>query len=180
MRYKNIVMIQVKHNLKPQDIIILLKIIALENQEWFQDTIALDLNMSQSEISQSLNRCKYSTLIDASKKRINKLAFIEFLFHGLQYVFPQQPGAIVRGIPTAHSAPPLNESINGTDIYVWPYAKGTVRGQAIEPLYATVVAASLKDSVFYELAALVDALRVGRAREREIAKQELRKRILNE
>lgn len=170
----------VKYNLKPQDVVILLKIITLENREWYQESLAFDLHMSQSEISQSLNRCKYSALIDSTKKKVNRYAFTEFLIHGLQYVFPQQPGPIVRGIPTAHSAPPLNKYINSTEIYVWPYAKGTVRGQAIEPLYSTIIEASQKDEVFYEYMALVDALRVGRTREKEIAKNELRIRILNE
>jgi hypothetical protein len=31
----------------------------------------------------------------------------EFLIHGLKYVFPAYPGALVRGVPTAHSAEPL-------------------------------------------------------------------------
>ncbi|MDQ1164599.1 hypothetical protein [Flavobacterium sp. SORGH_AS_0622] len=167
-----------KTNLKPQDIVILLKIIALENREWFQDTLALELYMSQSEISQSLNRCKYALLIDSSKKKVNRMAFTEFLFYGLRYVFPQQPGPVVRGIATAHSAAPINEHINADEVYVWPYARGNIRGQAIEPLYPTVVDAALRDFAFYELASLVDSLRVGRTREREIAKEELRKRIL--
>ncbi|MEO7976565.1 hypothetical protein [Flavobacterium sp.] len=170
----------VKNNLKPQDVVILLKIIAIENREWHQESLASDLHMSQSEISQSLNRCKYSGLIDSTKKKVNRYAFTEFLMHGIQYVFPQQPGPIVRGIPTAHSAPPLNKYINSVENYVWPYARGTVRGQAIEPLYSTIIEASQKDELFYEYMALVDALRVGRTREKEIAKHELRIRILNE
>ena len=39
--------------------------------------------------------------------------------------------------------------------------------------------ASLKDKELYELLTLVDAIRVGRIREKEIAKKELEKRILN-
>jgi hypothetical protein len=80
---------------------------------------------------------------------------------------------------TAHSAEPLNRIIQATDKYVWPYAKGLERGQAIEPLYPTLVAASLKDTDLYELLTLVDAIRVGRVREKEMAKRELEKRILN-
>ena len=62
---------------------------------------------------------------------------------------------------------------------MWPYAKGIDRGQSIEPLYNTVVEASLKDRDLYELLTMVDAIRVGRVREKEIAKKELKKRILN-
>jgi hypothetical protein len=173
-------MAQLKNNLKPQDVAILIKIIVLDLKPWSQETLAFELQMSQSEISQSLNRCRYASLLDADKKKVNRFAFTEFLLHGMQYVFPQQPGPIVRGIPTAHSAPPLNDIINSQETFVWPHHRGTERGQAVEPLYPAVVNASLTDNLFYEYMALIDALRVGRAREKEIAKKVLRKRILNE
>ncbi|MEZ7506991.1 hypothetical protein [Flavobacterium sp. Arc2] len=146
---------------------------------WYHHTIAQDLNMSQSEVSQSLNRSKYAGLIDSTKKKVNKLAFTELLLNGISYVFPQQPGPIVRGLLTAHSAQPLNKIINSNENYVWPYAKGLDRGQAIEPLYSTAVQASLKDQNLYELLTLVDAIRVGRTREKELAKTELKKRLLH-
>jgi hypothetical protein len=169
-----------KYSMKPQDILVLLKIIASDNQEWQQLGLAQDLHMSQSEISQSLQRSKYAQLLDFSGKKVNRIAFLEFLIHGLCYVFPQKPAAIVRGIATAHSAPPLNEIINTTEVYVWPYAKGNTRGQAVLPLYSSSIEASLKDAALYQLLAMVDILRVGSTREKEIAKLELKKRILNE
>ncbi len=88
-------MAQAKNNLKPQDIVILLKIIALGRQSWYHHTIAEELGMSQSEVSQSLNRSKYADLIDDARKKVNKLAFVEFLLHGITYAFPQKPGAQV-------------------------------------------------------------------------------------
>ncbi len=172
-------MIQIKNNLKPQDVVILLKIIALGEKPWFHHTLAEELGMSQSEVSQSLNRSRYAGLLDESRKKVLKLAFVEFLLHGVAYAFPQKPAAIVRGLLTAHSAAPLNKIIQSNEKYVWAYAKGTERGQSIEPLYRTVVEASLKDIELYELLALVDAIRVGRVREKEIAKKELKKRILD-
>jgi len=172
-------MAQVKNNLKPQDIVILLKIITMGKENWFHHTIAQELGMSQSEVTQSLNRSKYARLIDNERKKVNRLAFSEFILHGISYAFPQQPGALVRGVLTAHSAEPLNNLINSNEKYVWPYAKGTDRGQAIEPMYNTAVEASLKDRELYELLTLVDALRVGKVREKELAKKELEKRILN-
>ena len=178
--YRNIkYMVQAKNNLKPQDVVILLKIIALGDKSWFHHTLAQDLGMSQSEVSQSLNRSKYAGLIDDNRKKVNKIAFTEFLIHGVAYAFPQKPGALVRGVLTAHAAEPLKKIINSTEKYVWPYAKGLERGQSIEPLYSTIVEATLNDKDLYELLTMVDAIRVGRAREKEIAKKELEKRILN-
>lgn len=48
------------------------------------------------------------------------------------------------------------------------------------PLYPSVTKAVQNDPKLHELIALVDALRVGRAREKEIAIKELKARILND
>ncbi len=165
--------------MSPLDVVVLLKIISLGDQSCNQKPLAEALFMSQSEISKSFARSRYAGLLDPSGKKVRKLAFMEFLQYGIAYAFPQQPGAVVRGIPTAHSASPLNEVIQSTEPYVWPSGKGTLRGQSIIPLYPSVVDAVQNDPKLYELLALVDALRVGRAREKEIAIVELQKRILN-
>ena len=164
--------------MRPQDIVVLLKVIAFGENPWSQLKLADELFMSQSEISQCLSRSKYAGLLQFDGKKVNKQSFMEFLQYGIKYIFPQQPGAIVRGVPTAHSAPPLDAIIQSEEKYVWPSGKGSARGQSIVPLYSSVVDAVKLDPFLYELLALVDALRVGRAREREIALQELKKRVL--
>jgi hypothetical protein len=163
--------------MSPHDIVILLKIASYGDEQWFQKPLAEDLVISQSEVSKSLNRSRYAGLIDPKGKKVMKLALLEFLQFGLRYVFPQKPGAVVRGIPTSHSATPLKNKIESTEHYVWPYAKGTVRGHSIIPLYPSVPEAALKDAKLYELLALVDALRVGRAREKELAIVEIKTRL---
>ncbi|QXP61933.1 hypothetical protein H0I26_10675 [Olleya sp. HaHaR_3_96] len=164
--------------MKPQDIVLLLKIISMQNNAWNQQQTAAALGMSQSEVSESVARSKYSGLLDAKGKKVMRLALLEFLQFGIAYVFPQKPGAIVRGIATAHSAAPLNNTIVSEEHYVWPSGKGNLRGQAIIPLYPSVIDAVQKDEVLHEILALVDAIRVGRAREKEIAIKELKIRIL--
>ncbi|HTW30579.1 MAG TPA: hypothetical protein VMD76_02810 [Candidatus Sulfotelmatobacter sp.] len=103
----------------------------------------------------------------------------EFLIHGVKYVFPVERGGPTRGIPTAEAAPPLNQRFPQEFALppVWPDAEGAVRGIAFSPLYENVPQAALRDSKLYELLALVDAIREGRAREREIAIRELTDRI---
>lgn len=163
--------------MSPLDIVILLKLVCYGKDQWFQKPLAEDLGISQSEVSKSISRSKYAGLLDPSGKMVLKMALMEFLRYGLRYAFPQKPGPVVRGVPTSHSAPPLNEQIQSAEHYVWPYYKGTVRGHSIMPLYASAPEAALKDEKLYELLALVDALRVGRAREKEIAVAELRNRF---
>ena len=165
------------NNLKPQDILILLKICLLGDQKWFQHTLSEDLNISQSEISECLSRSKYSGLIDASRKRVSVLNLLDFIQYGIKYVFPQQLGPIVRGIATAHSASPLDKEIQSNQNYVWPYARGNMRGQAILPLYKSVPKAVLKDKKLHEVLALVDAIRVGKVREQNLAIKFLRERV---
>jgi hypothetical protein len=163
--------------LKPQDIVLLLKIVSDNNPGWNQKPIAETLGLSQSEVSEAVSRCKYAGLLAPDGKTVMKMALFDFLKFGLRYVFPQKPGAIVRGVPTSHSAAPLKEEIESNEEYVWPYGKGNVRGHSIMPLYPSVPEAALRDSMLHEFLALTDALRVGRAREREIAIKELEKRF---
>lgn len=168
-----------KHNgMRPQDIVVLLKIIELKYDNWRYADLAFSLHISASEITETLNRCKIAGLIDVKKRKVHINSFKEFLIYGLKYVFPAKPGAIVRGIPTAHSASPISEYIStGVDVYVWPFAKGNKRGQAIEPLYKTIPAIVQEDKLFYELLVIIDTIRVGRAREIKIAIEELEKRL---
>lgn len=167
--------------MKPQDIVVLFKIVSKKDASWRQLDLAHELEISPSEIAISLERARESRLIDPSKKKVFKSALVEFLKHGVQYVYPAEPGAFVRGTPTAHSALPLSKTMvssSDNDVYVWPDAEGSVRGQAIEPLYPTVPAAVKKDPQLHEYLALVDAIRVGRAREKKLAAEELEKRIM--
>lgn len=83
-----------------------------------------------------------------------------------------------RGIPTAHAAPPLNAVILSADAPpVWPHARGTVRGEAFEPLYPSAPDAALANPALYELLTLLDAVRGGAARERKLAATALEKRL---
>lgn len=168
-----------KHNgMRAHDIVILLKIIAKANEEWLMKDLAYELFISSSEVSESLNRSSYAGLIASDKKTVLRQALMDFLSNGIQYVFPQKTSGIVRGIVTAHSASPLNKIIQSNQNYVWAFALGEQKGQAIEPLYKNAPKACLQDSKLYELLALVDAVRVGKVREKNIAIQELEKRIL--
>ncbi len=166
-----------KQYLKPQDVVLLLKLVSENNTKWNQKDVAEAIGVSQSEISEAVARCKYAGLLATDGKTVMIIALMEFLQYGLRYVFPQKPGAVVRGVPTSHSAKPLSDDIQSSEAYVWPYGKGTVRGHSINPLYPSVPEAALKDHLLYELLALTDALRVGRAREKELAILALKKRL---
>lgn len=168
-----------KHNsMKPQDIVVLLKMIALKDESWTSARLAAELKISASEISGALERCRIAKLVDNTKRKVNVLALEDFLVHGLKYVYPPQPGAIVRGVATSFSAEPIKSKIRqGSDSFVWPYKYGCDRGQSVEPLYRTVPEACLEDNSLYELLVIADTLRMGRVRETEIAINELKLKL---
>ena len=160
--------------MRPQDVVILLKVICYRDDTWRQTDIANDLSLSQSAVSEALNRSALTGLLAGDRRTVHTRALGEFLCHGLKYVFPARPGPMVRGVPTAHSAEPLSDLIQSDqDVYVWPYPQGNTRGQAIEPLYPTVPQAAAGDKCLHQLLALTDALRVGRAREHNLAARKL-------
>lgn len=185
--------------LKPQDIVILLKILSTkilsqDNYEMLpQNRLAALLCMSASEVNAGIKRLILSGLLspvisnDRTKKIVympNKKACEECLISGVKYFFPIQLGAYSRGIATSYAAPILEQHlILGDDpIPVWPYGDGDKRGLALEPLYSSVPKslAEFPDQLFYELLVLVDAIRSGRARERNIAIQLLKKKLYGE
>lgn len=100
------------------------------------------------------------------------------------YVFPAQLGLFGEGMPTSvgASVPAERLRLGENDQVVWPVAHGSpdvaqARGRLLTPLYRSVPLAAADDPVLHEYLALVDALRIGRARERAIAKDEFVKRL---
>ncbi|MGI4788566.1 MAG: hypothetical protein ACRYFS_06920 [Janthinobacterium lividum] len=165
--------------LKPQDVVILLAIALSPDKDSTNRSLAADLFMSTSEISGGINRLRSARLLRKDIKKPVKRAMEEFLVCGVKYSFPPDRGGQTRGLPTAYAAPPLSHLIvqPDSDPPVWPDPLGTVRGYSFSPLYKTVPQAARGNSLLYEMLALVDALRDGRPREEEAAKQELKKRL---
>jgi DNA-binding MarR family transcriptional regulator len=166
--------------MKGQDIAILVKTIILENKSWTTTQLATELNISQSEVSKALTRLAFSGLLDESKRHPARRSIYDLLVSSIKFIIPVKPGRVVKGIPTAHSAEPLKEKIISDLNYVWPSAKGTMRGEGIEPLYPNLSRSVGGDKKFHEFMALIDVLRVGKVREVEVAKKELKKRIIDE
>lgn len=169
------------HNgMRPQDIVILLKIITIKDNYWQYRDLAASLHLSISEISESLHRSHIAGLIDESKRKVFRISLMEFIEHGLQYVFPQQPGTMVVGIPTAHSQEHFKKYFRSELDYVWQDENGWARGLAIVPLYKGVTKAIKNDIELYELLAAIDIIRVGKARELQVAIKTLKSKIIDE
>jgi hypothetical protein len=167
--------------LKPQDVFIMLKLVVRDGAEWSYPTLSHELAMSASEVHAGVKRAVAARLMDMHRKIPVKSNLLEFLIHGVKYAYPPDRGGVTRGMPTGYAAQPLRELIMQPDEPppVWPDPEGQVRGYEFSPLYGSAPPACKVDLKLYELLALVDAIRDGRARERKIAIKEINSRIPN-
>ncbi len=206
--------------LKPQDLLVALKLVAWGEQRWTYARLAQELGLSTSEAHASVKRGLQAGLlldstlaaapavafagvqeaaavyrvrarprrvrqvpggVDASAPapadnpvRVHSRNLAEFAVHGAKYAFPAERLPVALGVPTSHSAPAFAGVFGpGSDDWVWPHPHGTVRGQGLAPLHHSVPFAAMQDARLYEMLALLDALRVGRARERGMAVERL-------
>jgi hypothetical protein len=183
--------------LKGQDIVILIKILSKMSSNpkgdtplFAQNALALHLCMSTSEVHTGITRLIQANLLGEiykealPRKKIilpNLSACEEFLIFSVKYFFSTKLGAYTRGIITSYAAPAFENKIvvGESPIPVWPYAEGKERGLTLEPLYRSVPQSVMEhpDPEFYEYLTIVDAIRAGRPREREIAIKLLKEKL---
>lgn len=167
--------------LKPQDVLVMLKLVALKEKNWSYAWLGVNLDMSVSQLHSAIKRSLSAKLAvkqyDSIRPNVRNLE--EFVIHGLKYVFIAEKGGLVRGMPTAYAASPLKEYIvqSSEPPPVWPDAEGEVRGMAFSPIYKLAPRAAKNDNNLYELLVIVDAIRDGRAREVDFAVKELKGRL---
>lgn len=167
--------------LKPQDLLVTLKVAVNENRVMTYAELGRELSMSTSETHAATQRAEMSRLLtrEDGQLRASRSSLQEFILHGVKYVYPALQGGITRGMATGVAAPPLRKFFAQSEILspVWPDPQGEERGLSLQPIYPSVPAAARADFLLYEILVLVDALRAGAAREREIAKSELMSRL---
>ena len=165
--------------LKPQDVVILMKLVVIGKGQWSYSRMAGALWMSPSEVHAGVKRIIKARLASIQQDRTipNARNLEAFLVHGVPYVFVPELGEITRGMPTGYAGPVLSPFFQTVDDLppVWPDPDGEVRGQSFSPLYKSVPQAAREDEKLYALLTLVDAVRGGRARERQMAHQEIKK-----
>jgi hypothetical protein len=170
--------------LKSQDCIILLKLLANPDVKWSQRQLADALCISLAETNAGLKRLVTAGLLRKSGQSqfIPLLASAEeFLINGLKYLIPAELGEYTRGIPTAAGASLFRGklALGEEPSPVWPDAQGSQRGVALNPIHPKITTAlnNTPDQTFYELLVLIDSIRAGRPRERNMAIQLLKNRI---
>lgn len=170
--------------LKPQDCMVLIKLLANLSIELSQRQLASQLGISLAEVNAGIKRLEEAGLLRKDKQGKvypNLHTAEEFLINAVKFFFPGKLGEYTRGTPTAIAAPIFHDKIAlGNDpIPVWPDALGEKRGVALEPIHP-LIPKSLRenpDQLFYELLVLIDAIRSGRPRERNLAAELLKEKL---
>ena len=161
--------------LKPQDVVLLLRLAEVPEASYV--ALGADLSMSPSTAHGSVDRLQRSGLLRPESRQVNRHFLLEFLEHGVKYMFPAVLGARARGVPTAYSGPALASEFMSSEAVVWPDVNGTAVGQSMTPLYENAAQLARRCPSVYELLTLVDAIRIGRVRERSAAVAKLKERL---
>ncbi len=167
--------------LKPQDFAVGLKLVVIQSAPYSYAELAQAMRLSKFEAHSAVQRLLAARLAIDEGGAVRPAAAIlgSFAVGGAPYAFPPVRGGVTIGFPTAYAVPPLSEQVVSADELppVWPHPEGPARGLALAPLYPSLPLAAAADAELYALLALFDGLRIGRAREREIAGRLLRERI---
>lgn len=158
--------------LAPIDLTVLLYLVSADlGPRWTQVQVAGGLGIAQSNVHRALTQLGRSELLRGREP--DRRALRDLLVFGVRYVYPAVLGPPARGLATAHAGPTLASKVRAPQDYVWPWDGAEGFGVAIAPLHPRVPAAAARCVAFYELMALVDVMRVGRVREREVAVQRM-------
>lgn len=160
-------------NLLPQDVLVMLKLSVARRTRWTYDQLGVALGMSMSMVHSSIRRAAQARLYDENRRKPVRAALEEFLVHGVKYAFPPDIGTVTRGVLTAFAAPVLRDefaqNLDDVGVSVWPHPTGENRGVALTPLYRSVPDIVRPGDMLYDALCLLDAIRIGRAREQQRA-----------
>jgi hypothetical protein len=152
-------------SLKSQDVLVLLKLVALGDAAWTYNSLAVDLDLSPSQVHAAVQRAIKSDLAYEAEDRVRVHIrnLDEFLVHGMRYFFVPERGARSRGMVTLTSAPPFAALfLDSDEPIVWPDQSGDTRGESLSPIYKSAPRATQRDPELYELLVIADGLRAGR------------------
>ncbi len=160
--------------LKPVDVAIALALaVRSEAQAATYSELGQTLGVSSSTTHEAVRRLQNAGLLRAGTREPNAQALRNFLVYGVRHAFPPAMSREVKGVPTAHAGPILKDAFDSSKPVVWPDAHGPVRGTGLTPLYPQATSLPERAPEVYGMLTLVDALRVGQARERKAAAEAL-------
>lgn len=133
------------------------------------EALSAAVGISTSMAHRAVQRLERASLVITPHRRLAVQPFMDLVRHGLRHVYYAEVGPEALGVPTAHAVGRLADAIVSDRPYVWPSVRGRVRGDSITPLFSGAPELPDTNPTLYEALALIDAVRVGRVRERRLA-----------
>lgn len=164
-------------NMNGLDVVVALLLDA--ETHWTYQSLAERALVSTSQAHRSIERLRKARLVATTGWEPRRSQLIDFIVHGVPHVFPAELGPVALGVPTAWGSAELARELglSPDDAPVWPSAAGSVRGPSVVPLHRSVPMIALREPRLHGRLALVDCLRLGRARERRLAAGALHGRL---
>lgn len=137
------------------------------------------LGISKSTAHESVRRLVRNRLAHESREAMAVVAegpAMDFLAFGVPYTFAPDTVPDARGVATGLRVLAAREAsgMSAALALVWPSKLGDARGIGVPPLVPAAPDLPHRDPPLYRMLALVDALRLGDARERGVARDLLR------
>lgn len=165
--------------MRPIDLYVLVGAISEQGRGRSLRDLAARLYVDHTTVYRALGRAEKAGLYQSEQRRVHLASFEELAVHAARFIAPAPLAQLTRGIPAAWAAEPISRMIHESDGEpppVWPSALGVVRGQALEPLHPGAVQAS-SDQALSALLSIIDSLRAGDVRVRDVAAKALREEL---
>jgi DNA-binding transcriptional MocR family regulator len=166
--------------LSPTDIYVLAGVLAADREQLTLRQLAAALQIDHTLVHRALKRAEVAGLYASATKTVNRASFEELMTHAARFIAPARLGQLTRGVPAAWAAEPISAIIRqpkGEPPPVWPDARGSVRGQTLEPLHPAAARASRESPELARLLTIIDSLRAGDVRVRTVAADSLHKTL---
>lgn len=159
--------------LKSEDVLVLLKLIAVEPFHKDLTFLSYELGHDPSEIINSLSRLRTSKLIEDQTHKVLIPNCRKYLFNHLHEQFPTSPGKLTQGMLTG-AKPDFYFAIglSYASIWVWPNPNYPHKGYEIKPLSQQCCFAASNDPRLRKLLALTETIRVSGIKAKKWAENE--------
>lgn len=164
--------------LKPQDVVVAIKLAGIKQFTYASLSLAVGLAPSQVHASvKALLQSKLMSEDGDSGVAINRFRLVEFLVHGVPYMFPAIETHPTKGLATISELDEMKQVFLTQRNYVWPLPSGKDTGVGLVPLHHCVFRAVQDDAAAYRILMSIDAIRIGDARERDVGTSVIRRSL---
>jgi hypothetical protein len=161
--------------LRPSDLVVACQLAITPEAKFLE--IANSTGISSGECHNAVRRLRLARLVLSGERRPAGDVLHLFLVQGAPFAFPPVLGPQTIGITTGPSADVFRTVFDSAETFVWPDASGSRRGQSLVPLFPGAPSLSTQNEPLYQMLAIVDALRIGTTRVRELASELLAERL---